>query len=256
MRHVFILATARTGGTWFGKVMDTAPYVKYLWEPDSHRRPLGERFPQWEHGDPEKMLARIENFEPHQRILPEFPKKGMTTAVYKLYSVCGDVSFMLDDWADEFLEIREKLDAKVIHLVRHPVRWLASVARWSDRPLRHCLELYNQGNRAFLERCAGQPWYKAVTHEDATRMSRVVFPTVLEFCNIVYDRLFHDFLGEMHTRDENPDPDNHSTIMTRHTVLMRWKDLDADDIKMANEMTDRYWSGIYEPLGRGVSRWI
>jgi hypothetical protein len=211
---------------------------------------MRKRFRQWEHGDPEKMRARIEDYVPHQPILPEFPKKRITTAVYKLCTVCGDVAFMVDEWSDEFLRIREKLDAKVIHLMRHPARWAASIARWTSRPLRQCLQVYSEGNLAFLARCAGKPWYKAVKHEDATRMPRAVFADVFRFCNIVYGEEWARFLWKMHSKDHDTNPDRHSTIMTKDTVMRRWRDLDADDLLLANEMVTEYWSGIYERVLR------
>lgn len=253
MRHVFIIATARTGGTWFGKVLDTGPYVKYLWEPDSHRRSMEERFRQWNHADPEDVRDRIEWYEGHQTILPVFPKKTITTAVYKLYSVCGDVAGEIEAWPDEFLEIREKLDAKVIHLVRHPARWAASVIRWGDQPLDKSLEIYSRGNTDFWKECCGKRWYAVVKHEDATNYPGVIFPSMFRFAMISYTRAFHDFCREMHRADETPAAHRYSTIMKKRTVLDRWRGLEDSDLVLANEMVRKYWNGIYEPLGRGRS---
>lgn len=250
MRHVFILATARTGGTWFGKVMDSGPHVKYLWEPDSHRRAIPERFRQWPLDDPEELRKVIEEYKGHQTILPTFPKKRVTTALYKLYSVCVDVAFVVDEWMDQFLEIREKLDAKVIHLLRHPARWSASVLRWGDRPLETSLRLYSERNRSFFDRCTGTNWYKAVKHEDATMYPKTVFSHLFFWCMISYTREFYDFLAEMHTRDHNPKPDDHSTIMKKRTVLDRWRELDPEQLALANEVVRKDWEGVYETLGR------
>ncbi len=253
MRHVFILATARTGGTWFGKVFDTGPHVKYLWEPDSHRRPMDERFRQWKHSDSEAMKNRIEWYEGHQTILPAFPKKTITTAVYKLYSVCADVAFVVEEWMDEFLEIREKLDAKVIHILRHPARWAASILRWGDRPLKSSLELYGN-DRAFFDRCAGERWYKAIKHEDATMYPTAIFPILFSWCMITYTREFKDFCARMHVEDYKPKPDDHSTVMKKRTVLDRWRGLTPKQIALANDSVREYWTGIYEPLGLGLGR--
>lgn len=250
MRHVFILATARTGGTWFGKVLDTGPHVKYIWEPDSHRRPLGDRFRAWPFGDPEALRKVIENYRGHQVILPEFPKKRVTTAVYKLTTVCADVAFVIDEWMDEFLEIREKLDAKVIHLMRHPARWAASILRWGDRPLETSLRMYGERDRAFYDRCGGERWYKAIKHEDATVYPTVIFPSLFFWCMISYTREFHDFVGRMHAEDRDTKPDDHSTVMKKRTVLDRWRDLNPEQLALANDSVREYWTDIYEPLGR------
>ncbi len=254
MRHVFILATARTGGTWFGKVLDTGPHVKYIWEPDSHRRPMLGRFRQWPHEDWRAMRRVIEDYRGHQAILPEFPKKCVTTAVYKMTTVCADVAFVIDEWMDEFLEIREKLDAKVIHLLRHPARWAASVLRWGDRPLETSLRMYGERDRAFHDRCTGARWYKAVKHEDATLYAKTVFSHIFFWCMISYTREFHNFITRMHDEDHKPKPDDHSTVMKKRTVLDRWRDLNPEALALANDAVRKYWTGIYEPLGLGLGR--
>ena len=254
MRHVFILSTARTGGTWFGKVLDTGPHVKYIWEPDSHRRPIPGRFRQWPFDRPEALRKMIESYRAHQTILPQFPKKRVTTAVYKLTTVCADMAFVVEEWMDQFLEIREKLDAKVIHLLRHPARWAASVMRWGDRPLETSLRIYGERNRAFFDRCTGARWYKPIKHEDATQYPKMMFPDIFFWCMISYTREFHDFVARMHAEDHKPEPDDHSTIMQKRTVLDRWRELSPENLTLANDAVRKYWDGIYEPLGLGLGR--
>jgi hypothetical protein len=252
MQHVFLVATARTGGTWFGKVLDTSPMVQFLWEPDSSRRGLQERIRSWPWDDPAKLRRRILGYVPHQHILPNFhTDEDPRVAVYKLYSVCGDAAFILEEWVNDFLRLRHKLGAKVIHLVRHPARWAASVKRWGDRPLGKSLEVYGRGNERLNMLCRGQPWYCVEQHETSSLFPRSVFPAVMAWLGLPLGSAFWHFVNEMHTEDRDPKPDRHSVVMEPRTVMDRWMGLTESELDMANESCRTFWDWFYKPLRRG-----
>lgn len=255
LRHIFIVAHARTGGTWLGKLFDVFPNVKYLWEPNAFQHPRPEHMGNWDLDDPVSIWCRAYLFKNHIPILPVFEKSQMEIAVYKLHQVLGDIARHGTFWNWPMFElIREKLQAQVIHLVRHPMRWSASVARWGPEHLTlESHEIYALRNREFWDRYAGKPWYQMVRHEDLVESRERIRQLILGH-GLVPSRRFEAFCEMTHSGDGDPDPHAHSIMMKPDTVLDRWKELPSRIQEVADRYTREAWAWAgYQPLLEAVT---
>jgi hypothetical protein len=259
IKHVFIVGTARTGGTWFGKMFDTSPHTCYLWEPDNFRFHKGDQFWRWPFDDTNEILYRAFDFKEHVPINPKFVKQRYTHIVSKLCQSLGMINIkgkLRRTWPDgKFDEIREKTNAMVFHLVRHPVRWAASVQRWgprSDAGMADGLKLYTRINMEFCEAHCGKPYYSLVRHEALASHAISTMGRIFIDCGLEIPDAFFRYAEEMHARDEDDGTDAHShkTIMTQDSVLNRWKTSKRIKgvIDLANKLVEEQWEDIYTPL--------
>jgi len=257
-KHIFVVGTARTGTTWLGKLLDTCRNVKYLWEPDHVHLRRNDVITKWNLDDPVEFRRRIMGFEPHVPILPEFNKGEIDTVVSKLITVLGAVRTDghgdRDPWAVSFFKsFREKLDAKVLHIVRHPVRWAASVMRWGARPLDKMfgvLDYYTKVNMAFWERYKDEPWYRIMIHDRLTIDTEKELDGIMEFCGLEGGKQLEQFLQKTHSRDSTVSPHMHATVMRKATVLNRWRDqkLNIRIVRYANQLANDRWAPHFSAL--------
>lgn len=253
LRHVMIVCHARTGGTWLGQVLNTDPGVKYLWEPNAYQQPVPNHIPNWRVEDDVEVWCRVYLFRPHLAILPEFAKGEMRTAVYKLHTVLGDVARPGVKWTRPLFErIRYALDAQVIHLVRHPVRWAASMRRWMPSHLNDLTtSIYTDGNAEFWEHYAYESWYRLVRHEDVVG-NRAALSELMEWCGLEATSSFDEFVGEMNAADIDTSKQQRTTVMTVDTLLNRWRELPEKILGQMQHVTARWkWAG-YAPLNAEV----
>lgn len=251
MRHVLIVCSERTGGTWFGKLFDTCSNVKYLWEPDHKQFHPHDPMQSWDTSDGKTVEKAVWSFIPHCRIDPTFEKARVNTAVYK---VCAAVNVFQEDWLDTaFNRIRHDLDAKVIHLVRHPVRWAASVDRWSpmdDEKMRDAILRYTTRNLKFRADFWHEDWYRFLRHEDVLENPTHVMDTVFRFSGLARSEAFDRFVREMNSYDGPNDPHKHTVYALKSTALDRWKITYRNwpIVSYANGVVEGNWKGIYERL--------
>lgn len=250
LRNILIIGHARTGGTWVGNLLNTAPNVKYLWEPNSLEHHRKDQMPAWDLNDPIAVWCRVYLFKPHVPIRPEFPKGEIDTAVYKLHTVLGDIARHPVKWnAALFERVRNALDAKVIHLVRHPTRWAASILRWGAKHLTlPSHELYARSNREFHDRYSGKDWYRLFRHEDLLA-SRDYIDGLFGFSGLDQGQAFVEYQAEMHSEDRDIEPDHHSTVMKSSTVLDRWQSMPPKAFEISERFTEEHWSWAgYQPF--------
>lgn len=250
LRHVFIVCHARTGGTWTGQLLNTCPNVKYLWEPNAPQHHRADQMPAWDVTDWLHVWCRVQLFKTHIPIRPTFPKQQMDTAVYKLHTVLGDMTRPAVKWTPAMFErIRKYLDAKVIHLVRHPTRWTASIIRWMPEYMNaQAHDLYAEANRAFHDRYHSEPWYRLYRHDDLVTTPGVI-DGLFGFAELDQSEAFFQFQQQMHSKDVDHDDHDRNTIMTQRALLEKWRDMPEKWIDLAEETTDKHWSWAgYYPL--------
>jgi hypothetical protein len=254
MKHVFIVCSPRTGGTWLGKLFDTSPGVKYLWEPNHGIHHAGDEMYTWRLDEPQHVRAKVEAFTPHVDIPPRFSKHAVECAVYKTSGPLSEGNQALAlELARRFFEMRRVLDAKVIHLVRHPVRWAASVARWSSRDNASMMESireYTRMNIDFRNSHRNHEWYTMVRHENVIDDPVNKMQRLFDFVGVSRSIAFDEFIEEMHSYDGPDDPHCHTVYARKSTPLDRWKTSYKNwfIVRYANEVTRESWKGIYEPL--------
>ena len=153
--------------------------------------------------------------------------------------------------------LQEKLNAKIIHLIRHPVRWVASIQRWGPRSrssMNLSLWIYIYANMAFHYSAHTQPWYYLVRHEDLVLNEHNDIEQLLNFCRLRPNEELYTFLTHCHKTDSYASPHLHETNMTKKTILDRWKkNEDKRIIQYANKLTAQYWSSLYQPLDIAMS---
>ncbi len=250
LKFILIFCHARTGGTWLGQLFDTCPNVKYLWEPDAPQHHLSEHLPAWNLEDPVELWCRSYLFKNHLEIQPHFPKTAMDTAVIKEHTALGDMARHSVKWNWKLVEkIRAGLDARVIHLVRHPTRWTASMLRWMGPHMSYASqELYARRNREFYERYKGEPWYRLVRHEDLIRNHSLILE-LLSFCGLEPSPALTEFLETMNCEDRDTSKKQRNTVMTVGTLMQRWRGMPVRDIEQAEEFTAEHWDWAgYTPL--------
>ena len=253
LRHVLIVCHARTGGTWAGQLLNTSPHVKYLWEPNAPQHHRKEQIPSWDIDDWVSVWSRVYLFKTHIPIRPEFEKFEMRTAVYKLHTVLGDMTRHAVRWnAALFEKVRSALDAKVVHLVRHPTRWAASILRWMHEF--HSVEsheLYAESNCRFHDRYQAEPWYRFVRHEDLIDDPQQVLD-LLGFCDVSTSPAFTEFVAGMHAEDRDFDDHSRDTTMTKSALADGWRNMPGPAIELAERFTDARWGWAgYQPLRSG-----
>lgn len=257
-KHILIVGTARTGTTWLGKLLDTCRNVKYLWEPDHAHLRGDDVITRWNIDDPAELRKHVMEFKPHVPILPEFDKDEIDTVVSKMITVLGavrtDSHGDRDPWAAPFFEaFREKLDAKVLHIVRHPVRWAASIMRWGGRPLDKMLAIldyYTKVNMAFWARYKDESWYRLVLHDSLTEYTEEEITEIMKFCDLDGGKQLEQFLRKTHAQDTPVSPHKHATVMTKATVLNRWchQRLGPEIVLAANQLARDKWAPHFCPL--------
>lgn len=255
MKHIMVICHARTGATWLCQLFNTCPNVKHLWEPDFFLSSAD--FLNWNFKNAEEVENNVLSFKPHVDIKPYFPKTTIDTAVYKLITILGVISYN-DFCRDrikhrEFKRIRKRLDAKVIHLIRHPVRWAASIQRWGPRDnkrMKQALKFYIRNNLAFYAAYCKKPWYVLIKHEDLLKEAEAEILRLFKFCSLKPTAQLYDYLKICHSKDSQGEVDLHETIMTKNTILNRWKAeyKDEEIIDYANRLTLKYWPKFYKPL--------
>lgn len=238
-----------------GQLFNTCPNVKYLWEPDLFLS--GADFLKWNFNNTKEVERKILSFKAHVDIKPHFQKTKIDTAVYKLITILGVISYN-DFCKDEikhrrFKRIRKKLDAKVIHLIRHPVRWAASIQRWGPRDdvrMKQVLDFYIRNNLKFYNAYRKNDWYIFIKHEDLIEGTETEILRLFKFCNLVPSKQLYDYLEICHSKDIDEYVHNHETIMRKDTILNRWKAeyRNKEIIDYANKLTVKYWSKFYKPL--------
>lgn len=250
LKFILILCHARTGGTWLGQLFDTCPNVKYLWEPDAPQHHLSEHLPAWNLDDPVELWCRTYLFRNHLEIKPHFPKTVMDTAVIKEHTALGDMRRHSVKWTWRLVEkIRKGLDAKVIHLVRHPTRWTASMLRWMPPHMSYpSQELYATRNRECNEHFQGEPWYRMVRHEDLIRDHSLILEMV-RFCGLEPSPALKMFLNLMHSEDLDVSKKERTTVMTVGALTDRWRGMSSHYIEQAEKATAEHWGWAgYTPL--------
>lgn len=250
LRHVFIVCHARTGGTWTGQLLNTCPRVKYIWEPNAPQHHRAEQMPAWDVTDWLRVWCRVHLFTPHIPIRPTFPKAPINTAVYKLHTVLGDMTRPAVKWTPAMFDrMRKYLDAKVIHLVRHPTRWTASMLRWMPEYLNvNAHDLYAESNRAFHDRYMREDWYRLFRHEDLIRNPDAI-DALFGFAGLQQGPAFVEYQAEMHSKNVDNDDQDRNTIMTQNALLEKWREIPEKFIDMAEDFTNRYWTWAgYAPL--------
>lgn len=256
MRHIFIFCSPRTGGTWVGKLLDACSEVKYLWESDHPHFHGARHMMNWPVKNPDEFRRRVVAFLPHVDIKPHFAKGDVEAAVYKMAHAFPMVTVgggRVASWSeDRLIRTRTSLDAKVLHVVRHPTRWAASVHGWAPRPPRimiKTLDLYTESNVSFHRRHAGEPWYRLVVHDRLTACLRSLISGILDFCGLRPSPALETYLELTHSMDTMGSPHLHQTIMRPATVLNRWKDYHETEVVMhAEELARSAWDGIFEPI--------
>lgn len=257
INHIIIACQARTGGTWFGKLFDTCPNVKYLWEPDKRNWHPYDCMWDWDFDNQSELNKSIFSFKPHVDIKPHFKKGEIDTALYKMMTILPVIShqdFCKGDIAhNEFEAIQKKLNAKVLHLIRHPVRWAASVQKWGPRnneKMKQALEFYTSHNIKFYETYKEKVWYRLIKYDDMVLNTEKEILTIFNFCNLKPPPPLYKYLQQCHLRNSRGSPHLHKTIMKKETVLNGWKTLYKNNeiIDYANHLTAKHWSNFYEPL--------
>ena len=242
MNHVFLICYPRTGGTWVGKIFDTLPNVKFLWEPDY------QNFQQWNFYNEQRLHERIIRFKPHVKMAIEFPKNGeIDTAVYKLSFPFQSI-YTDNMQTVAFEHIRNKLNAKVVHLTRHPLRWAASIRRWrqgledtrfTDGPLSNLMRWYVQKNEIFTRMYYDQDWYWPVSHERLMDNLENEVKGMFFHCGLKIGEQTRNFMNICHTfNDEKSDEeiDRHKVIMKPDTVKNRWQEMSKEVIKLGHRL--------------------
>ena len=224
-RHIMIMTYYRTGATWLMKLFDTSPHVKTLFEPDEHAK-----FIKWPFDNKEELNKRILGYE--DVIKPNWTKnkRNIDTAVYKLdyvfngrwdYSVLNNRGFEQN---------RKQLEAQVIHLVRNPIRWIASVCRYIDQDiymndLIMFVRKYVERNQLFYNLYSKEKWYRLVHHDNLVKNTKKEIETLFHWVGIQATPKLHEFIKECHRKDTIKTVHDHNVIQTKNSVLNRWKDV-------------------------------
>ena len=261
MKHVIISCQPRTGATWLGKLFDSHPNVRFLWEPDKKDAHKNREWTTWPFSDSKELQKRIDTFQSHQSILPYFKKHSVTHVVYKLCSAMAEVEDMDEQvrayQRRRFVEIVGLLDSKIIHLLRHPARAVVSAQRFniwlhSKSSCKQWLDDYKREAKHLWSRYHKDSRYHLVLFEDLVRDTPNTIRTLM--CQVGLNPEFadRDFWFKCHEVDaEEKDPHKHSVFMHKSTVMDRWRTLPSWALDMANEaVSSSFLSKFYKPLVR------
>lgn len=264
MKHVILSTDVRVGGTWLGKLFDSHSNVRLLWEPDQHTFHCNDNWFTWPVDNVYVYTQKVLNFREHLKLLPTFTKSLVTHAVHKLVGPMGHVEWVppmsessICRQRDAFCRIATVLDPHIIHLLRHPVRWAASVLRWSVWPVtveafRTWLRRYTVDAEALAQQYSSNPKYRVVLFEDLVDSTVSLTQELMHWVGLDprhADTAFWSSCHEQTTADLNPH--SHSVFMKKSTVMNRWQCLPDWLLNLANAVaSDPFWSQFYKPLVR------
>ena len=263
LKHVLIVCHPRTGGTWFGGMWGAHPKCKFLWEPDLLPEHGADSFRLWRYNSPEVMRRLVTDFSPHcPTTMPEFPHDELTHACYKLITVNGMIGTGTGtpylQWGDhEFGAMRAFLDAKVIHLVRHPLRWMVSAAKTAKQEpqaLEMSVDTYCTTNAAFAEKYSMCQWYARVTHEELISGAGSVMRGLTAWAKLPWHQHIASFIVQTQRETRVLPTHEHSCYAQPEIPLEGWRQagIPREALEYANRrLKTSIFSDWYDPLGLG-----
>lgn len=89
-----------------------------------------------------------------------------------------------------------------------------------------------------------------IKHEELLEDTECNTLKLFDFCNLKPSQQLYDYIKVCHTKDTEQHVHNHDTIVTKDTVLNRWKQQykNKEIIDYANCLTGKYWQEFYRPL--------
>jgi len=227
---------SRVGNTWILKLFDTAYNTSVRWEPDNY-----QGFAYWPFTVDE--LLRKKLAKPHQKIDPEFKKKEIDTYVYKIQYPLHRIGIP-GIKKDEFEQAFYGLKAKCVHVIRDPLRWIASVSRWlpptrnNESNLIRALDLYKEKNEMFFELYKGNENYLLAKHDQLVEDVSYI-KIMLRWAGLKPNKQLDKFLVDCYEIDTNDNPHDHSVYAYKQNILNRWQTLPSKVKKHAEKIIDQ-----------------